>query len=108
MEPYLAEHRVQLWAEGLALYNKGERANLPRSMMQLQAEQGEIHRRKDSMIEEAVAEITGDGPLTIKEIGELTFTDKKDVRRLADALRLAGWTKRHERQAGKRVYSWSK
>ena len=106
VEPYLDEHRVQLWAEGMALYNTGERANLPRDLMGLQAEQGEIHRRKDSMIEEAVDGITGDEPLTIKEIGEITGTDKKDVRRLGDALKLAGWTKKHERLEGKRVYLW--
>ena len=109
VEPYLAAHSVQLWAEGLALYNKGERANLPRSMMQLQAEQGERHRRKDSMIEEAVAGITGEGPLTIKEIGQATFTDSSNIRRLADALRLAGWSKNHERMPnGKRAYLWRK
>ena len=32
VEPYLAERRDQLWAEGLALYNKGERANIPREL----------------------------------------------------------------------------
>ena len=101
-------NRVQLWGEGLALYNKGERADLPRSMMRLQAEQGEIHRRKDSMIEEAVDGITGEGPFTIKEICDCTFTDAKNVRRLADALRLAGWTKNHTRLEGKRVYLWRK
>ena len=108
-EPYLAAHRVQLWGEGLALYNTGERANLPRSMMRLQAEQVERHRRKDSMIEEAVAGITGEGPLTIKEIGLATSTDSSNVRRLADALRLAGWGKKHERLPnGKRAYLWRK
>ena len=108
VEPYLDANRVQLWGEGLALYNKGERADLPRSMMRLQAEQGEIHRRKDSMIEEAVDGITGEGPFTIKEICDCTFTDAKNVRRLADALRLAGWTKNHTRLEGKRVYLWRK
>ena len=46
VEPYLDKHRGQLWAEGLARYEKGERANLPRDLMDLQAEQGERHRRK--------------------------------------------------------------
>ena len=108
VEPYLAEHRVQLWAEGLALYNTGERANLPRDLMGAQAEHGEIHRRKDSLIEDSVAGINGDGPFTIKELCNSTFTDNKDARRLGDALRLAGWTKKHERQEGKRVYLWSR
>ena len=55
-----------------------------------------------------MAGITGDGPFTIKEICESTFTDPKDVRRLGDALRLAGWTKNHERANGSRVYLWRK
>ena len=108
VEPYLDAHRVQLWAEGLELYRNGERANLPRELMGLQAEHGEIHRRKDSIIEDEVAGITGDGPFTIKEICDSTFTDDKDVRRLGDALRLAGWTKNHERANGSRVYLWRK
>ena len=33
VEPVLAKWRTQLWAEGLALYSDGERANLPRELM---------------------------------------------------------------------------
>ena len=55
VEPYLDKHRGQLWAEGLALYRKGERANLPRDLMDLQAAHGELHRRKDAIIEDDVA-----------------------------------------------------
>ena len=40
VEPYLDERRGQLWAEGLALYRKGERANLPRNLMTLQEQHG--------------------------------------------------------------------
>ena len=65
VEPYLDARRVQLWAEGLALYHKGERANLPRSLMALQTEHGERHRRKDAIIEDAVSALIEDGPLTI-------------------------------------------
>ena len=114
VEPYLAAHRVQLWAEGLALYNKGERANLPRSMMHLQAEQGERHRRKDPVIEDAVAAIEGEGPLTIVELFRLTcpsisLSDRRAVNRLADALHLAGWSNKQERlPTGGRAYLWRK
>ena len=114
VEPYLAAHRVQLWAEGLALYNKGERANLPRNLMTLQAQHGELHRRKDPVIEDAVAAIEGEGPLTIVELFRLTcpsisLSDRRAVNRLGDALRLAGWYKKYERlQNGKRAYMWRK
>ena len=108
VEPYLDERRDQLWAEGLALYRNGERANLPRDLMDLQAAHGELHRRKDAIIEDAVARIAG-GALTIKEICSQTFIDPAQQHRVADALRLAGWSKTHERLPnGKRAYLWRK
>ena len=112
VEPYLAERRDQLWAEGLAIYRKGERANLPRSMMHLQAEHGELHRRKDPVIEDAVAAIVGEGPLTIIELFRMACpsispSDRRAVSRLADALRLAGWQKKRERtEGGGLAYLW--
>ena len=107
VEPYLDAHRVQLWAEGLALYNKGERANLPRNLMDLQAKHGERHRRKDAIIEDAVAALIEDGPLTIKEICGRINTDPSNHRRVGDALRIAGWSKSRERVPnGSRVYFW--
>ena len=107
VEPYLDEHRDQLWAEALELYNKGERANLPRELMDLQAEQGERHRRKDAIIEDAVAAIIGEGPLTIKEICTNMCVDPSLQHRVAAAMRNAGWSKSHERVPnGKRVYMW--
>ena len=112
VEPYLDAHRGQLWAEGLALYRNGERANLPRDLMDLQAEHGERHRRKDQVIEDAVAGIVGDGPSTIGALCRLVgipSSDRRAVSRLADALRMKGWTKNRERVPnGERVYFWRK
>ena len=91
----------------------GERANLPRDLMDLQEQHGERHRRKDSVIEDAVAEIVGVGPFTIRELFGMacptsSISDRRAESRLADALRIAGWTKRHESEptAGKRAYLW--
>ena len=112
VEPYLDANRTQLWAEGLALYRKGERANLPRSMMSLQADHGERHRRKDQIVEDAVAGINSYGPHTLAEICRRTNPvtpqdDRRATGRLADALRLAGWTKRRERDDdGELAYLW--
>ena len=107
VEPYLDARRVQLWAEGLALYNKGERANLPRDLMDLQAKHGERHRRKDAIIEDSVAALIGDGPFTIKDICGKINTDPSNHRRVGDALRIAGWSKSRERVPnGSRVYFW--
>ena len=114
VEPYLDERRVQLWAEGLALYHKGERANLPRSLMVLQAEHGERHRRKDQVIEDSVAAIAGDGPFTIVQLCGLVkpsiiSSDRRAVIRLADALRLAGWDKHRQRnELGELKHLWTR
>ena len=109
VEPYLDNHRGQLWAEGLALYRKGERANLPRDLMDLQAAHGELHRRKDAIIEDDVARIIGEGPLTMKEICNNMGADTSSQHRVGAALQNAGWTKTRERVPnGERVYMWRK
>ena len=111
VERYLNEHREQLWAEGMALYHDGgKRANMPRDLMELQAEHGEIHRRKDQIVEDAIENVLGDGPFTTAELCSKTNTDKQDngaVYRLAAALRLGNWSKKRSRQAdGKRAHMW--
>ena len=112
VEPFMDKWRSQLWAEGLALYRAGERADLPRDLMPLQEQHGERHRRKDSMVEDAVAEIVGNGPFTIRELFNKccpggSISDRRAESRLADALHSAGWAKRHERvDDGKRAYLW--
>ena len=112
VEPLLDKWRTQLWAEGLALYRQGQRANLPRELMGLQAEHAETHRRKDAVVEDSVAGIDHPGPHTIRDLCMMAdpvipSSDRRAVARLADALRLAGWSKTHERtEDGKRAYLW--
>ena len=96
VEPALDKWRGQLWAEGLALYRQGARANLPRELMGLQADHAETHRRKDQVVEDSVVAIEGSGPHTIGELCRMTSpttpsSDRRAVARLADALRLSGW-----------------
>ena len=112
IEPFMAQWRTQLWAEGLALYREGSRANLPRELMGLQAEHGERHRRKDQIVEDSVAGIDHPGPHTLGDLCSMTSPptpacDRRAVARLADALRLSGWTKRRERtEGGALAYLW--
>ena len=116
VEPFLAKHRVQLWAEGLSQYresNGATRANLPRSLMSLQTDRAELHRRKDQILEDGVSAIDGDGPYSLGELCHLVspgipLTDARATRRLGDALRLAGWEKRRERTATGLPYLWRK
>ena len=115
VEQFMASHRTQLWAEGLAAYresNGGKRANLPRSLMAMQADRAETHRTRDEIVENTVAAISGDGPYTMSELCRMTSpptveSDMKATRRLGDALRLQGWSKQRERDAsGDHKYLW--
>ena len=113
VEPYLAERREQLWAEGLALYVGGIRANLPRRLKNLQAEHAETHRRKDGIVEDAIENLPEEGPFTLLELCLKTHTEKTDTRtinRLCSAARLLGWTKKRARHpdTGKLVVLWSR
>ena len=114
VEGFMASHRTQLWAEATALFresNGATRANLPRNLMAVQTERAEDHRRKDQVVEDSVADITGDG-FTMLELCQRTNpttdpSDRKALGRLGDALRLAGWTKRRERdESGNLKYLW--
>ena len=112
VEPVLDRWREMLWGEALSLYRDGERANLPRELMGLQADHAEKHRRKDQVVEDAVAKIEGEGPHTIGELCMMTSpatpsSDRRAVARLADALHLAGWAKKRERtDSGGLAYLW--
>ena len=115
VETFMAEFREPLWAEALAIYKSGEvRANLPRNLMQPQKNRAESHRRSDETVEDAVAMVEEDGPLTLRQIfarvcPASSAGDRRAESRLADALRVAGWQKKRERTAdGGLAYLWRK
>ena len=109
VEKFMTENRSHLWGEALAVYQGGEvRANLPRSLMPTASDRAEGHRRRDSMVEDSVEDIIGEGPFTIKELFSMacptsSISDRRAVTRLADALRQGGWVKRHERIEGRQA-----
>ena len=80
--------------------------------MSMQSDRAELHRRKDQILEDGVAGIDGDGPYNLAELCRLvspgiSLTDTRATRRLGDALRLAGWAKRRERNSsGALAYLW--
>ena len=113
VERFMTANREQLWAEAVVIYRGGEvRANLPRNLMLMQSDRAESHRRKDQVIEDAVAGIVGVGPFTIGELFRMacpssSASDRRAVNRLADALRIAGWSKKRERtEHGGLAYLW--
>lgn len=93
VEPWLEEHREQLWAEALAMYGNGMSARLPYELSGIQAAMAEKYRASDHVIEDWVEEnldfLMEDPPHTSREIllhGEFR-DDKLTQNRIHKALR---------------------
>ena len=107
------EYREQLWAEALSEYHKGTRANLPRNLIEKQAELTEKARRKDHSVEDAVSNITLTEGTTLElaidcGIESLTATtvSSQHARRFTTALSNNGWVNKRRRVEGRREYLW--
>ena len=110
VEGFLDRYRQQLWAEGLAEYRDGYRANLDRDLMPAQRERAELHRDRDDVLEDAVTDLHGDGPYPIATIMELIGEPARSAsqHRVARALRNTGWTLKRAKRAGKVERLWSR
>ena len=84
--------REQLWAEAMRLYHSGQVANLPRELQGLAAERAERHRDRDDLLEDAIEQLPP-GTYKVRQIMDLLGDVAKGIhpRRMADALRNAGW-----------------
>ena len=93
IERFMDKWRLQLWAEGMANYADGFRANLPRDLHAAQRDRAELHRDRDDVLEDAIDRLTGDAPHTMTEIMDLLPESTRGVsqHRLGKALRNAGW-----------------
>ena len=105
---YLGRNRNHLWAEARTLYHDGVEAWLPRALHPAQAEAADRHRRRDDLIEDAVARLDGDPQgATLARLavqcgliaseGDATRLPMPVQHRLASALIGAGWTRLHTR-----------
>ena len=96
IEEFIDRNREQLWAEGMARYADGYRANLPRDLHRAQRERAESHRDRDDVIEDAIESLLGDGPYRLARIVEMLDDAAKGMpqSRVVRALRNAGWTLR--------------
>lgn len=118
VEAWLDDHKEELWSAALYEYRQGQRANLPRELVQAQTAANDARRKGDLIVEDAVAVLTnfadrtGNGQ-TIKTLSDEIATkiglddasrrtDRQFQMRLAEALRLFGWTRR--RTNGKSVW----
>ena len=104
--------REMIWAEAFHLASgKGgeppERANLPRELMAMQRKQAELHRDRDDMLEDAVANLAK-VPMTMGEIREKLgegFNNYSE-QRIGAALRNCDWERKQRRGAGGRRVVW--
>lgn len=105
VEKWMAEERENLWAEALAMYHAGRRANLPRELYAMQRKHAEAHRDRDDVLEDAVAELTINGPeklaTIIMMLGEAGHN--ATPQRVGKALKNAGWAKRHTNEGSRWV-----
>ncbi|MDE0389430.1 MAG: hypothetical protein OXI75_12090 [Rhodospirillales bacterium] len=94
VEAYMRDNRDQCWAEAVQLYLDGRRANLPLDMRDRQREAAELHRDRDDLVEDAVADLHGNGPYKLADIiGRLEgAAANASPHRVGRALRNTGWT----------------
>ena len=107
--------RAQWWAEALARYHDGERANLPRDLHQAAADIAEGHRARDSLEEEirnAMNDLDVAG-FTLNELFAAVFLhgdgrppDKQMQMRLSTALRNLGFKRVRAERHGRRQVYW--
>ena len=119
------EHRVQLWAEAVHLYRQGVTAHLPNALKPLQRAATAQVRRRDLVIEDAVAAWVEPQPgcwrsdFTIAELAfgvglaetieKATQMRMADQHRLGDVLGSLGYDKTRKRDThGRRQYFWYK
>ena len=110
--------RDQWWAEALARYRDGERANLPRDLHALAADRAEAHRDRDSVeedIREALLDLEAE--FTINDLHDALRAgddqvwgrqlDRAMQMRLGAALRNLGCRKVQKSRDGARKMVWS-
>ena len=108
--------RSQWWAEALARYHDGDRANLPRELHQVAADGAESHRARDSLEEDvhnAIVDLDADNGFTLMELYAAVYLlvnppapDKALQMRLSTALRNEGFKRVQAQRHGLRQYLW--
>ena len=116
---YLNKHREQLWAEAVKLYRSGVEARLPAHLAEAQAAATEGARRRDDLLEDAVAKWLETAPqrFTLANAAAgcgLADPDRaarlpmRESRRLGAALRAEGYSSRREREGDQRFTFWER
>ena len=108
VELYMDAERDQLWAEAMHLYHADKRANLPRDLMKVQAEQVENHRDRDDVVEDAIANLNRQSLHQMSEIKSILPDSLKyaSPQRIVKALQNAGWRGTRTYRNGSRTRVW--
>ena len=112
-EPFMEANRDMLWAEGLAAYQKGQRANLPDEWREIQAGTNEAHRIRDDLVEDVIQDLDEAGAIEGKTMAEIHAgasgrLDKFTGQRIAKALRTEGYDNPAVRVGKSRRRLWKK
>ena len=116
VEEAAAADRCQWWAEALARYREGVRANLPRGLRLLAADRAEEHRNRDCLeqdIEHALEDLPAQFSLNelfvlLPGYGGGRTPDRAMQLRLGNALKQLGFTSERRREGGAQVRLWSR
>ena len=114
--------RAQWWAEALARYRAGERANLPRDLHLLAAERAEVHRDSDAAEDDVLCAATvclmnNAAGFTLRNLrnelraGDQDWDkplDKSMQDRLSRALKVQGFRKARKLRQGIRQMLWTR
>ena len=113
---YIPQHRDQLWAEALAAYKDGKRANLPDDLRNEVAEIAEHHRYKDESLENLIAAerwragqmyTTADVAFRIGVTDSANRpVDRSSASRIGRALKAQGWHKTRQKVDGRRQWGF--
>ena len=117
IEPYLAIHRDQLWAEALYRHAQGLSPRIPRDLTTLASKAAEKHRNRDTVIEDALDLLPPDWRGTLGEtaqkiglvgVNDATRLSQRDSRRISSAFTGNGWIMRQRRVEGVMRREWQK
>lgn len=114
IEPWLDERREQLFAEALARYELGERANLDRGLKSMQAEAADMYRYSDELEQSIIGaelegvELTLDGIAALLDLDWDRPLSKAHQSRLSLALKQCGFQSKRVVKEGKRRHVWIK